>query len=287
MAYTKKIWVNVPNASELTEEELNALIPENEEGIKQDSLARFDADNMNRIEAGIEEALDSVGEHTHSKEDVGLGNVDNTSDINKPVSTAQKTAIADAKKAGTDAQTNLNSHITDTIKHITATERTTWNGKANASHTHSKDQITGFPTSMPPTSHTHDDRYYTESEINNLLGGKANSSHTHSASEVGAAEFVTGTYNGDDMRSKYINLGFNPSAVLVMPTDGKIMDSENGVDLHCGGFATKDTLCSVGSENIVSIYFKGFYVGAGALNSNSPKAGTNLSTKQYTYIAFK
>lgn len=39
-----------------------------------------------------------------AKGDVGLGNVDNTSDANKPVSTAQATAIADAKKAGTDAQ---------------------------------------------------------------------------------------------------------------------------------------------------------------------------------------
>lgn len=28
-------------------------------------------------------------------------------------------------------------------------------------------------------SHTHDDRYYTESEINSKLGGKANSNHTH------------------------------------------------------------------------------------------------------------
>lgn len=41
--------------------------------------------------------------HKVTKEQVGLGNVDNTSDINKPVSTAQATAIADAKKAGTDA----------------------------------------------------------------------------------------------------------------------------------------------------------------------------------------
>ena len=30
------------------------------------------------------------------------------------------------------------------------------------------------------SSHTHDDRYYTESEVNNLLNGKANSSHSHS-----------------------------------------------------------------------------------------------------------
>lgn len=31
-----------------------------------------------------------------------------------------------------------------------------------------------------PKSHTHDDRYYTESEIDSKLAGKANSSHTHS-----------------------------------------------------------------------------------------------------------
>ena len=35
---------------------------------------------------------------TYTKTEVGLGNVDNTSDANKPVSTAQATAIADAKK---------------------------------------------------------------------------------------------------------------------------------------------------------------------------------------------
>lgn len=32
--------------------------------------------------------------------------------------------------------------------------------------------------------HTHDDRYYTESEVNNLLSGKAASSHNHSASQI-------------------------------------------------------------------------------------------------------
>lgn len=48
--------------------------------------------------------------HTVNKTQVGLGNVNNTSDANKPVSTAQATAIADAKAAGTAAQTSINSH---------------------------------------------------------------------------------------------------------------------------------------------------------------------------------
>lgn len=48
--------------------------------------------------------------HTVTKSQVGLGNASNTSDANKPVSTAQAAAIADAKAAGTAAQTSINNH---------------------------------------------------------------------------------------------------------------------------------------------------------------------------------
>lgn len=48
--------------------------------------------------------------HTVTNAQVGLGNVNNTSDANKPVSTAQAAAIADAKAAGTAAQTSINNH---------------------------------------------------------------------------------------------------------------------------------------------------------------------------------
>nr|DAJ77348.1 MAG TPA: Baseplate wedge protein [Caudoviricetes sp.] len=49
--------------------------------------------------------------HGVTKAQVGLGNVNNTSDADKPVSTAQATAIAEAKAAGTLAQTNLTTHM--------------------------------------------------------------------------------------------------------------------------------------------------------------------------------
>ena len=48
--------------------------------------------------------------HTVTKAQVGLDNVNNTSDADKPVSTAQAAAIADAKAAGTAAQTAINNH---------------------------------------------------------------------------------------------------------------------------------------------------------------------------------
>ena len=44
--------------------------------------------------------------------------------------------------------------------------------------------ITGKPSTYTPSSHTHDDRYYTESEINSKLSGKANTSHTHTKSQI-------------------------------------------------------------------------------------------------------
>lgn len=48
--------------------------------------------------------------HGVTKAQVGLGNANNTSDANKPVSTAQASAIADAKAAGTAAQTSISNH---------------------------------------------------------------------------------------------------------------------------------------------------------------------------------
>ena len=48
--------------------------------------------------------------HKVTKAQVGLGNVQNLAPADMPVSTAQATAIANAKAAGTKAQTDLNTH---------------------------------------------------------------------------------------------------------------------------------------------------------------------------------
>lgn len=44
--------------------------------------------------------------------------------------------------------------------------------------------VSGKPSTFTPSSHTHDDRYYTESEVDSKLSGKANSSHTHTKSQI-------------------------------------------------------------------------------------------------------
>ena len=48
---------------------------------------------------------------------------------------------------------------------------------AKLSHTHTKSQITDF-------AHTHDDRYFTETEVTNKLAGKSDVGHTHTKSEI-------------------------------------------------------------------------------------------------------
>ena len=55
-------------------------------------------------------------------------------------------------------------------------------------------------TKFNPTSHTHDDRYYTESEMNTKLSGKANSSHTHSKSQI--TDFPTSLKNPNSISIK-------------------------------------------------------------------------------------
>lgn len=75
------------------------------------------------------------------------------------------------KKVETDfiVDTALSSTSTNAVQNKVI--NTALAGKANSSHTHTKSQISDFPTTMPPSSHTHDDRYYTESEMDEKLSG--------------------------------------------------------------------------------------------------------------------
>lgn len=83
------------------------------EGLISDEAAtraQADTDVNAKVDSHI---ANKSNPHGVTKAQVDLGNVNNTSDADKPVSTAQATAIADAKAAGTLAQTNLTTHLQD------------------------------------------------------------------------------------------------------------------------------------------------------------------------------
>lgn len=80
------------------------------------------------------------------------------------------------------------------------------NGKANSSHSHSISNINNLQSALDSkseTGHTHDDRYYTETEMNTKLNGKANSSHTHTASQISDLTVSTHTLANGAKLYKY------------------------------------------------------------------------------------
>lgn len=118
-------------------------------------------------EASDPEALenhkgDKNNPHGVTKEQIGLGNVPNvTTNDQTPIYTVpseaselesgEKMSVAFGKIA--KAVKNLISHIKDATIHVTSTEKNTWNGKADASHKHTKSEITDFPSTMTPSAH--------------------------------------------------------------------------------------------------------------------------------------
>lgn len=82
-------------------------------------------------------------------------------------------------------------------------------GKAEAVHTHTKGEITDFPTSMPPTDHTHD------------------------ASDIvsGTLPVGRGGTGATDAATARTNLGITPANIGAVPTSRKINNKELNADI--------------------------------------------------------
>ena len=139
---------------------------------------------------------------SYSKAEVGLGNVDNTADANKSVkyatsagSASTATTVVNGGAASADVarhvwfsdSSNETARVSDdNFKYNPSGNLLTTNISGNAATASSVTwgNVSGKPSAFTPASHTHDDRYYTESEINTKLNAKANSSHTHTKSQI-------------------------------------------------------------------------------------------------------
>lgn len=104
----------------------------------------------------------------------------------------------------TVVDSSLSSSSTNPVQNKIVTNAL--NGKANSSHSHSISNITNLQSALDSkseTGHTHDDRYYTETEMNTKLNGKANSSHTHTASQISDLAVSTHTLANGAKLYKY------------------------------------------------------------------------------------
>ena len=97
--------------------------------------------------------------------------------------TLGKSVPADAKFTDTDTWRGVQDNLTST-----ATDQSL---SANQGKV-----LKGLVDGKAASSHTHDDRYYTESEMNTKLNGKANSSHTHNYAGSSSAGGTANSVNG-------------------------------------------------------------------------------------------
>lgn len=164
----------------------------------------FTADQWASISSGISSTLiasynahlaSTSNPHSVTKAQVGLGNVDNTSDANKPISTAMQTAL---------------------------------NGKSDTGHTHAWSAITGKPTTIGGlgitdaytktetdsslsskqtvankvtawSSTTSDDKYPSEKLVKSSLDRKSDDGHTHGGGDITSK--VSSASNADNSTS--------------------------------------------------------------------------------------
>ena len=67
-----------------------------------------------------------------------------------------------------------------------------------STHTHTWNDISGKPNTFTPSSHNHNDLYYTETEVNNLLTQYSKSTHNHNTLYAPIDQIVyTSTDPGD------------------------------------------------------------------------------------------
>ena len=115
-------------------------------------------------------------------------NEDSSITVTLPSGGGTLARTVDNVASATKLQTARTLTIGNTGKTFDGTGPVSWTlseiGAAASGHTHddryyTESEITSLLSGKSDTGHTHDDRYYTESEITSLLSGKANSSHTH------------------------------------------------------------------------------------------------------------
>ena len=135
-----------------------------------------ETDMLGHMENDFYTALDTKANKTTATTSAnGLMSKEDKSKLDDIATEANKTIV----------DSSLSSSSTNPVQNKVV--NSALNGKANSSHSHSISNITNLQSALDSksaTGHNHDERYYTETEMNTKLNGKANSSHSHSISNI-------------------------------------------------------------------------------------------------------
>lgn len=158
---------NVPNVSTNDQTPIYTVPTANAELVSGEKLGTAFGKIARAVASLIAHIANKSNPHSVTKAQVGLGNADNTSDVNKPISSATQTAlngksdkahkhktadISDMPSAlpadGGNADTVDGKHASD-FAASNHTHTAADIGAAASGHMHTKSQITDFPASLP------------------------------------------------------------------------------------------------------------------------------------------
>ena len=232
----------------------------------EDTVARDTIDNHK---------LDKNNPHNVTAEQVGLGNVNNTADLDKPISTAVQTALDD---------------------------------KANSKHTHNKSDITDFPNSLPANGGNADTvngfgvaeyvttlpegEYYTEAARINTRDKKIESCDTSNL-KVGLADYATNAdyaINSNTVNNHTVDSDVPANAVFTDTTNSDVTIVGNPVQIDGlqGGVPFSEITVS-GKNLIPSDYMtkSGTYNGVTVTVKNDGRFDVNgTPTQSFTVLSF-
>jgi hypothetical protein len=262
MAYVKKTWDNVPDPSSY-EGDLN-------------SLPRFDANNMNRIEDGVEDALNGLDYKAPAGH--GLGEYCSTS-------TGDKTFKESMQKG-------CGFYTVATDKDAPYAQKT-WLSLLQIARANDVNNETGAQLAFDDWN-VSNPRMWMRTLFKGNVSPWVEMLHTGNITAY-SNKIVTGTYTGDGAESQFINLGFTPDAVLVVPTTGLGIINRGGYDgKYYSGLATKTTPCRAkyisSTYPMITIAENGFYVyySEDRKNTNSELiVCTNEDGALFNYIAIR
>lgn len=149
--------------------------------------------NQNDIRSKIFYDVDNTGYYLHPASTSNFNTL-NVSTINRnPVVTLS------GDVSGSATMTNLGSiNITATV--------------ANDSHTHSWSNITGKPSTFTPSSHNHDDRYYTESEADSRFVNVAGDTMTGKLVNTNGLELFYNDHSSGPVWDTFVYVGKTDNA---------------------------------------------------------------------------
>ena len=179
---------------------------------------------------GSDESAYRTGNVSISPANIGLGNVNNTSDADKPISTATQSALSGKQATITGAATTITDNnltanrvlISNNSGKVTVSEVTSAElGYLDGITSNVQSQLDG----KSANGHTHDNRYYTESEIDSLLSNKAGVSvATTSANGLMSSSDKT-KLNGIDSGANKTVVDNALSDTSVNPVQNKVVTS--------------------------------------------------------------